>query len=48
MAWVVVDTPDAISVQRWMMKWTDDLDWETHTVLDDEDVGTPLAEQLSA
>lgn len=42
--WVVVDTPDAITVQRWTAKWANMMEFETHTVIDDEEAGIILQE----
>jgi len=47
LAWVVVDTPDAASIQSYMVRWSDYLELTTYTVLDDEEVGAIRQEQLS-
>lgn len=43
-AWAVVDAPDAETVQRWMLKWSNMVDFETHAVLDDAGAGALLGE----
>ena len=46
-AWVVVETPDAGTIQRWLLKWSDYCDWETNTVIDDAEVAEIINEELS-
>ncbi|MEW8383147.1 MAG: DUF3303 family protein, partial [Candidatus Thiodiazotropha taylori] len=46
--WLVVDTPDAKIIQEWLSRWTDIIDWETFTVLDDQEVGEMLSRLLSS
>lgn len=46
--WLVVDAPDSKIVQEWMSHWTDIIDWMTHTVLDDQEVGDLLRNVLSS
>ncbi|MCG7897463.1 MAG: DUF3303 domain-containing protein [Candidatus Thiodiazotropha lotti] len=44
--WLVVDTPDAKIIQEWLSRWTDIIDWETFTALDDQEVGEMLSKLL--
>lgn len=44
-AWVVIDADDASKVQAWTGAWADYRDWETHVIVDDEEVG-PIIEKL--
>ena len=46
MAWMVVETSDLVILQTWMARWSDFLDWETYTVMDDEEVGQVLQNVL--
>lgn len=43
-AWTVVDAPDAQTVQLWMLKWSNMVDFETHAVVDDAGAGALLGE----
>lgn len=47
LVWVVVDAPDSAAVQAWTIKWTDYMDWQTFTVIEDEEVGAILQNELS-
>ena len=40
--WVVVDAPEIVVIQEWMSRWSDIVDWETFTALDDAEVGGML------
>ena len=44
--WLVVDTPDSALIQEWMSRWTDIVDWQTYTVIDDGEVGDMLGKLL--
>ncbi|MES9833546.1 MAG: DUF3303 family protein [Candidatus Thiodiazotropha sp. DIVDIV] len=44
--WLVVDTPDSTLIQEWMSRWTDIVDWETYTVIDDGEVRDMLGKLL--
>lgn len=44
--WVIVETPDASIIQEWMSRWTDIIDWETFTILDDGEIGDMLEKVL--
>lgn len=46
--WLVVEAPDAMTIQTWMSRWTDIVDWETYTVMDDREVGDLLAKLLDS
>lgn len=39
----VAETDDAAAMAKWALDWTDILDFETHTVFTDEQVGPLLA-----
>ena len=43
MAWVVCETNDAAKIQSWSAAWSDYADWETHTILDDEEAGQVIS-----
>jgi hypothetical protein len=44
--WLVVEVPDAATIQEWMSRWTDIIDWETFVVLDDQEVGELIGKFL--
>ena len=44
--WLVVETPDAATIQEWMSRWTDIIEWETFAVLDDQEVGELIGKFL--
>ena len=44
--WLVVETPDAATLQEWMSRWTDIINWNTFPVMDDQEVGEVLARLL--
>jgi hypothetical protein len=46
--WLVVETPDSQPIQEWMSRWTDIVDWETYTALDDQEVGEMLGKLLES
>ena len=46
LVWIVVDTPDAATIQNWLVRWSEYMDWETYTVIDDDEVGALLGEVL--
>lgn len=44
--WLVVDAPDSTIIQEWMSRWTDIIDWQMFSVLDDDEVGAMLGKLL--
>ena len=46
--WLVVETPDSKVIQEWMSRWTDIIDWDTYTALDDQEVGEMLGNLLES
>ena len=44
--WLVVDTPDSQTIQDWMARWVDIIDWEVNSALDDNEVGGLLGNVL--
>lgn len=44
--WLVVDTPDSSIIQEWMSRWTDIIEWQVFSVLDDGEVGEMLGKLL--
>jgi hypothetical protein len=44
--WLVVDTPDSKIIQEWTSRWTDIIDWQTFSVLDDQEIGEMLKNLL--
>ncbi len=48
LVWIVIDTPDSASIQNWMVRWSDYIDWQTYTVIEDDEVGTLLNDLLPA
>lgn len=44
--WLVVQAPDSKIIQEWMSRWTDIVSWETHCVLNDDEVGEMLVTLL--
>ena len=46
--WLVVETPDSGTIQEWMSRWTDIIDWEVYPVLDDQEVGAMLGNLLGS
>lgn len=47
LVWIVVDTPDSLTIQNWMVRWSDYIDWDIYSVVDDDEVGALLEEVLS-
>lgn len=44
--WLVVEAPDAVTIQEWTSRWSDIIDWEIFPVLDDDEVGAMLGKLL--
>ena len=44
--WVIVEDADVSVLQEWMSRWSDIIEWETHTALDDVEVGAMLGKLL--
>lgn len=42
--WIVVDTPDSLTVQRWTARWSNFMEFQAHTVIDDAEAGAVLQE----
>ena len=40
--WLVVEAPDATSLQEWTSRWSEYLEWEIYPVMNDEEVGALL------
>ncbi len=41
-AWIVVEADDAAVIQAWAGAWSEFIDWEIHTIIDDEEIGPIL------
>jgi len=46
-AWLVVEADDAAKIQSWTGAWSEFVDWETYTIVDDEEIGPVLQGLLS-
>ena len=44
-AWMVVEADDASVIQGWTGAWSEFIDWETYTVVDDDEI-SPVLEGL--
>ena len=44
-AWIVVEADDASVIQTWTGAWSEFIDWEVHTIINDEEIA-PVLEGL--